>query len=816
MSRRNQKTGTRQDAGLFTYKPIARAVASVLAGSLFIGNAFAAEEAANQNVATPSNVAAPSEAQVTDQANSENATEVSTASVENPESSLGSVVVTANKREETVQEVSSAISVLDGKELQDKGIGRSSSEVLNYVPNASANTQFNGRPRWWIRGVGAGQQQTDFPSPVGFYLDDVYISNATATGFPIFDLERVEVLRGPQGTLWGKNTTGGAVNIISKKPSFNEGDNYVKTEIGTYNERILQGAVGGELVSEKVAGRLSFYDQSRDGYFKNLFDGKDNGGLKDSAVRAQLLFQLTPDLEALVNVHRRDYETNGNGSTVTGTGPGGVFRNGYVPSTNRKHVNSNADSDSDSSQNGASLTLKWQLGKLALTSITAYEDWEQEAFTDGDNTPLEISRGYSDAKSKQVSQEFRLASPREDRWNWLTGLHLFKEDIDSYAATARLPNGSVPQLAGSSQPNAYSDTDFNHETKSFAIFGSTTYNFTEQFDATVGARWSTEKKKLDITRRAQTGAGITAASWGNLGSWWNTYNGTFANSGGVITNFDEKLDKKWNAFTYDFTPQFKINETSRVFFKYAHGIKSGGFNTSATALVALDDVKPETLNSYEIGYKSEWIEGRLNFNAGLFYYDYQDVQVNVVGTPLGATTTVSYLQNADKATVKGAEIELEALPTNNLRLVANVGLQSSEFKSLQVVNNGPNFDGNELVRTPNLTTLLSANYRIPLSAGNKVVVSADWRYTSDQHYFVNAQNAAQNPAYKLLGEDAYSIVNARITYSTPGDKLAVTGFVNNLLDKEFIAHALPAGGATGATTILGAPRTAGVSLTLRF
>jgi iron complex outermembrane receptor protein len=794
-------------SGPFVIKPIAHAVAGLLVGSLLASTAYAAETKAKQ----AQEAAADNQNNATTTAKPAN----KQANAEASEASLGSVVVTANKREESVQEVSSAISVLDGKELQDKGIGRSASEVLNYVPNASANTQQNGRPRWWIRGVGAGQQQIDFPSPVGVYLDDVYISNATATGFPIFDLDRVEVLRGPQGTLWGKNTTGGAVNIISKKPTFNSGENYVKADLGSYNDRVVQGAVGGEIVSERVAGRLSFYDQDRDGYFRNLFNGRNSGSIKDSAIRGQLLFQLTPDLEALLNVHYRDYDTDGAFTTVTGVGPGGSFRNGYVPSRNRKHVNSNADSYSDSSQTGGSLTFKWQLGKLQLTSISAYEDWKQKSLTDSDNTPLEISRGYTDADSKQYSQEFRLASPREDRWNWLTGLHIFKEDIDSFTATARLPNGSVPQLAGSTAPNSYSDSGFKHQTNSFAIFGSTTYNFTEKFDATLGARWSTEKKELDIDRRSQTG-GITAASWGNLGSWWNSYNGVFSNPVGLTTNFDTSLEKRWDAFTYDFTPQYKISETSRTYFKYAHGIKSGGFNTAATATIALDDVKPETLDAYEVGYKSEWLEGTLNFNASLFYYDYKDVQVNVVGQPAGATTTVSYLQNADKASVKGAEIEVEALPIHNLRLVANLGLQSSEFEKFDVVNNGPNYDGNDLVRTPNLNSLISANYRIPLDNGNKIVTSIDWRYTSDQFYFVNAQNAAQNPYYKLLGEDGYSLVNARITYSTAKDRVAVTGYVNNLFDKEYRAHALPAGGATGASTMYGAPRTAGVALTLRF
>ena len=156
---------------------------------------------------------------------------------------LGEVTVTANKRKESAQRVPTAITVLSGRRIIDQGIGRSASEILNFVPNASAGTQFHGRPRWWIRGVGTGQQQLDLTNPVGFYQDQVYMSNSTSTGFPLFDLERVEVLRGPQGTLWGKNTTGGAIDIVSRKPSLSQNqEGYLKLGYGTFNNDIAEGA----------------------------------------------------------------------------------------------------------------------------------------------------------------------------------------------------------------------------------------------------------------------------------------------------------------------------------------------------------------------------------------------------------------------------------------------------------------------------------------------------------------------------------------------------------------------------------------------
>ncbi len=807
MSKGKSSLNNRRKESAFIKKPLALAIMGALTSSLIIGNSYAEETADKTAAATEEKSTASSTQKETAEKDTNGAQD---------ENKLSSVVVTAEKREGNAQDVATALSVLDGKQLLDRGVGQTAGEVLNNVPNASAYGSSHSRPRWWIRGVGAGQQQIDFPSPVGVYLDDVYISNASATGFPIFDLDHAEVLRGPQGTLWGKNTTGGAINLISQKPTFDT-DGYAKVDLGSYGDKTIQGAVGGAILDERIAGRISVYDQSKDGYFTNVYNGQKSGGLKDTAVRAQLLFQLTPDLDALLNVHYRDYSEDGSSSSVSSLT--GVYR-GYTYSPDHRNVAFNTPSYANQSQYGGALTLNWQLGKYKLTSITGYEDWKRQSEGDGDNTPYEYSRSYSNAKSRQWSEELRLASPREDRLNWITGLYYFTEDIDSFSATGSLP-GTVATGGVGAGTQAYNSTTFNHKTNSFAIFGSTTYKFTDSFDTTVGARWTTEEKKLDLSRRqGYVSTGITDANWGSLGQWWNSYNGPFGNSPTAITanalsTFNDNESKTWNAFTYDITPKYDISDTSRVYYKFAHGIKSGGYNTAAALNVALLVVKPETLNANEIGYKSEWLDGRLNFNATAFYYDYSNVQVNVVGQVAGLVgQTASYMQNVESAWVKGLEFEAEALPTNRLYLNASAGLQDSQFTKFQVVNNGPDLSGNELVRTPHFNTQLFGSYTFPLDNGNKVVFSADYRYLGHQFYYVNAQTAAQTPNYQLQSQAGYAITNARVTYSTKGDKLAVTAYVNNLFDKDYLAHAVP--GVGGVTSLWGDPRTAGVSLTLRY
>jgi iron complex outermembrane receptor protein len=730
------------------------------------------------------------------------------------ESALPSVKVTAQKREESSQEVATAITTLSGDDLQKRDIGRSASEVLDYVPNSSAGTQQHGRPRWWIRGVGAGQQQIDLANPVGFYRDEVYISNSSATGFPLFDLERVEVLRGPQGTLWGKNTTGGAISVVSKKPSFNDTktDDYIKLGYGKYSTTYVEGAVGGVIADERIAGRISFQREDTDGFFRNQFTGKRDGGLEDWALRGQLLFQLSRDLEALLIVHGRKYETDGAITTTASYAANGVYRNGYIPSRNKKHVSSNADGGTDQDQYGAVLKLNWQLGKLTFTSITGFESWDGKTLLDSDYTPLEISRSYTDARSRQWSQEFRLASSREDRWNWIVGAHYFDESTDSISAAARLPDGQVPQQVpvGAAAAQFFNSTTFDHDTKSFAVFGSNTYNFTERLLGTLGVRWSHEKKELDFARIQSPNAGAT--SWSDLSRWWSSYTGGI---GGANT-FSRELSKSWDHFTYDITPTYKLTPTDRVFLKYAHGVKSGGFNTAAAAPIALQEVKPEKLDSVELGYKSEWFDGRLNFNATAFHYDYRDIQVNVVGpNPAAAGVTISYLQNASKGSADGLELEIEALPTNRLYLSASVGLLKTKFDDLQVVNGGANLSGNEFVRSPRYTGNINADYRLPLADGSKLVFGADARYISHQFYYVTPQSKTTRD---LVNQEAYTIANARIVYSTAGDRYSVTAYVKNLFDREYKNHALPAfGGPTNGDIVYwGTPRTFGVNLVARF
>jgi iron complex outermembrane receptor protein len=721
------------------------------------------------------------------------------ASAPQASSQLKAVIVTAQRREESAQNVPTAVSVLSGEKLEDSGIGRKSGEVLDYVPNASAATQLHARPRWWIRGVGTGQQALDFANPVGFYLDDVYISNASATGFPLFDLDRVEILRGPQGTLWGKNTTGGAVSVVSRKPTFGPNDGDLKLDYGTFNDKLVEGASNGVIWSNRLAARASFHYESRDGRFTNLYDGRHAGEFQDGATRLQFLGKITEDFTALANVHFRKYTSNGTVSTVTGAGTGGAYINNYAPSTGLNDVDSNAPASSDVRQTGASLNLKWQLGSYALNAISGFEEYKETTFSDGDNTPLEISRGWVDALSRQYSQEIRLASPRTDQWNWVAGLFYFNEDIKYKSASARLPG--VDTLVGA--PN-YALSVFDHKNQSFAPFASTTFNFTDALNLTGGLRWTWEKRQLDIDRIAN-GPGTLAYT--DIAEWWNPA----AIKSPLVQVFSANPSKTWTNFTYDLTPSFAITPDARVYFRYARGIKSGGFNTAATTLSSLNVVEPEKLNAYELGSKTSWLNRRLTANASGFYYDYQDIQVNVVGPLPPTNTAVSYIQNAHKGRVFGGEFEVDALPIRYLHLGGNLGLLNAKFTDFKALYGGADYSGNHLVRAPTVSSLLRADLTLPVDTSFNLIVGGDWHFTSRQFFYTTGQT---DP---LLQQNAYSIVNAHVTVQSSDEKLSVVLYANNLADVRYRNHALPgSAGATGDTVYWADPRTIGAALISRW
>ena len=715
------------------------------------------------------------------------------------EPSLKTVTVTAQHREETLQEIPVAVSAIQGTSLVADGV-RNMGDITTFVPNTSAkNPDGDGRPRWYIRGLGTGDTGAATVFPVGIYADDVYLNAPIAGGGPLFDLERIEILRGPQGTLYGKNTTAGAVNVISKKPTFDT-DGFGTIGFGTKNERIVSGALGGALVDEKLAARIALYSEERDGFQENLVDDNTYGDVNKKAVRLQFLAQVNDDLEALLKVHSREYKGDGsNGSLSVGR----YYNVGYERPSGRD-IALNVNEDSKLNHDGTSLTLNWHLGDYTLTSISAYDYIRGQSTSDADYTPYEVNgAAIADNKYSQYSQELRLASPQQETLRWLLGAHYFHEDLDSSAQRIITP-GPTPNGTGSNQTGgatAFRDLSYDHTTDSYALFGNLTYDFTDKFSVTGGLRWTQEKKDIDLDLTQLTR--ITA-------------NGPLVPLAGVGTNGNRQENNTWEDWTYDLTPEYRINDNLRVFFRYAHGFRSGGFNTGlSTSLSQLTTVDPEQLDAYEIGLKSEWFDHRLTANANIFYYDYSDIQVNLLTVNNGVLTTA--LTNGAKGKVKGAELELEAQPTDYLHLRAAVSFLDTEYTDFK--NTNPNtgvvtgdYSGNSFVRSPRNVVALGADYTFPLEIGGKLVAGGDVSFRDKEYFLADRQSSAD----KTLSQAHYTLANTRLTWFSPDEKLSVTGFVNNVTDRRYQVHGRPNGTLGQYVITYGDPRTVGLSVTSRF
>lgn len=460
-------------------------------------------------------------------------------------------------------------------------------------------------------------------------------------------------------------------------------------------------------------------------------------------------------------------------------------------------VSSNVEQFNDTKQDGAVINLKWNLAEgYEFTSISAYEGYENESQTDSDNTPLEISRGYSNAKTSQRSQEIRLASPKFEQYNWVAGAHYFADRIDSDSASATLPGAQKPV----GRADAYGDTFYRHDSESYALFGNLTYNFTERFSLTSGLRWSKEEKSIDLYYYQAAPAPVI---FSEQARWWKL--SSVSSPLALRARQDDTND--WSDWTYDLTPAYELSDSSRVYARLARGFRGGGYNSAPRSQDSISVLDPEYLTSYELGYKSEWLDGQLLFNANLFTYDYEDIQINaVVPSPTGP---LSQLRNAAEGKAQGAEIELQALITSNLQVRAGLGWLDTEFDKFSDVNG--DYSGNRFVRSPEFSGVLSIDYRYPLASGASVSLTGDLNYQTKYYFYTNNQT---DPS---LTQDDYGTGSVRASWLSPDEHITFTLYVDNLNDELYKLHTLPpAAGATGNTVNWSKSRTYGASIVTRF
>jgi len=717
--------------------------------------------------------------------------------------SLSSVVVTAQKREQKLQEVPVAITVIGAEKLSKSDGVLTANDITQFIPNAQASaTDGRTRPRWFLRGIGTNETAASTVSPIGIYYDDVYLNNVYIQGFPLFDTQRVEVLRGPQGTLWGKNTTGGAIHYLSKRPSF-KSDNYARIGLGEDKERAVQGAIGGSLVDGVLAARISFYDEKRGGWVRNTATGNKDGAVADSAVRGQLLWLVNDDIDAIFALKAR--RLNGDKSpSFYVIDPKQTVRNPLYagPLKGRREIAQAGEFGEDLDSDGGSVRINWNLGGYTLTSITAH-DTGSRVLNTGSPIAVDVSRSRATSDSRQTTQELRLASPKHKSYDWILGGYYFQEDLRASTAARRdRVAGASSTNPANASPRSFDITDYEQETRSHAVFAAGTYRFNETFSIGAGVRQSWEKKIFDLDF---TAAPSSATFTGNT-QWWLPAGVSALNA--PNTSADRK---SWSEFTYDVTPQIKINENANVYLRYAHGFRAGGFVVSnASTITQLD---PETLNATELGLKTQWLNGTLTFNTAIFNYYYKNIIVGVLLPVPGSNppTTQQVQENAASGWSRGAEFELAWSPSKRWRLGANLGLLKTKYTNYESSASGQtiNASGNRFTRSPKVSYGIDGEYNVPLPGGGLVGVGGDISWRSTQYF-----NAVDQET-PTLKQKSYELANARVFFRTADGKTEVSAYVRNLTDSLY--SKLATNTTAGVTRqVYGLPRSFGVAASMRF
>jgi iron complex outermembrane recepter protein len=686
------------------------------------------------------------------------------------------VVITAQKRAQSLQDVGIAVSAFTGDSLRELN-SNSVTQIGKQTPNLDINGSENSLvPIITIRGLGLNNFLPNTSSSAGVYVDEVYLTSPAMLNFAFFDLERIEVLKGPQGTLFGKNTTAGAISVVSAKPT-DEFNARANVGFSNFDGHRVEAAVSGPF-SDTVAGRFAAISrQQNEGYIKNLLDGSDNGAIEKWAARAQLDWQPSDALQVLFNVHGgRDQSDFIYGqfaglkdpSTAVGPCGAGLGESSPVPGCVNFPVLlvlggagagvANDDGDNfageynyknirNDEQLGTIVTVNWDLGDVTLTSLSGYESLDRYAQNDGDGSRLTILHQYRNIEIEQYSQELRLTSNDYAEFNWIAGLYASSDKIVGDPAQFFIATDSV---------GSHVYTEYTQKTETAAAFVHTEWQFTDTWKLISGLRYTSETKKMDIEIVDLDPFGTSLLVDGFT----------------VLAQVDDKFDDTdlSGKISLEYTP-----DNDWLFYAgVSKGFKSGGFSAGfTTSSEALRPFDSEVVIAYEGGFKSTLLDGTLQLNGALFVYDYNDIQLQTVDTSGG--TPVVLLQNASSADIRGLELEAQWRPISHFDIHLGVGLLETEVEEYPSTNQ---VFGDELANSPHANFNGMLRYEWPVADSFNVIAMTDFSYTGDS--FKEGRNA---PIFK---QDAYWLYNARLALASPDAAWEVALWGKNLSDEEYL------------------------------
>ncbi|MBB3168677.1 TonB-dependent receptor [Simiduia aestuariiviva] len=697
------------------------------------------------------------------------------------EIALEEVVVTAQKREQSLQEVPVAVTAIGEDALMQNGVS-DITDVQKLSPNTTLQVGrgTNSTLTAFIRGIGQQDPLWGFEPGVGIYVDDVYIARPQGAVMDVLDIERIEVLRGPQGTLYGKNTIGGAVKYVTKRMN-EETRITLSGALGSFNQQDVKLA-GSTQIADGVYFGGAIASFQRDGYGENVLTGKDQ--YDKDVLSARVAMEFTPTDTVWIRVAAD--QTTDNSSPKHGyrmnadltAAP--VLDSVYDTESNMLHDNSVETS-------GFSLTAEWQLSdSLVLKSITAYREGETETAIDFDsvNRPdFDVPAFYKD---DQTTQEFQL-NWEGDNANLVSGLYYYDGSATgAFDAVLGFIN-LTQQVAGSV------------DTKSLSAYAHYNWQFAPDWNLSLGGRYTQDKKDAEVYKA----------------NFLGTYSPLFAgkyNAGQPAAVFlntltDYSNDDSWSKFTPHVGIDYQVNSDLMVYATYSTGFKSGGFDMrgdAASLPSTVDGFDPETVTSYEMGVKSDLFNNRLRLNAAAFYADYTDMQVTVQAfTPGGGFS--SAVLNAGKSRIQGVELEASLAMTENLLANMTLGYADTEF--VEFISGGVDVSSDrDMQNTPDTTAMLQLNYTLPFASGAELVFNPTLSYRAETQIF-------ETPSQ--IDQDAYTLFDMSATFYSSDQKWQLSLVGKNLTDEEYRVAGYNFGGAF-VTGFYGAPRTIALSGNYNF
>ena len=721
---------------------------------------------------------------------------------------LEEVIVTAQKRAQNLNDVSISVTAATAQDISDMRI-ETALDIAKLAPNVDIKSTLAGlNPAITVRGVGLNDFNVNNNPSVGVYVDEVFLTSPAMLSFMMFDVERVEVLKGPQGTLYGRNTNGGAINIVSVKPT-SETEGYIRLGAGNYDSREIEAAMGGSL-SDTVSGRLSVRLDDRDGQHTWNQGNHTFGDVDSTAVRGQLAYDNGGDFTANLSISIGDQT----GTTIPGTAFGTLDANFGTCTSSQimaqqctdydgfKRTSSDPyqhDTDAatvalsktlDVESSAVVLTANWDLGDMALTSVTGATELDRVwAEVSVDHTPSITPYGTieKDEEISQVSQELRL-SGGDDSFSWMLGAFYSSDEVetDNYIELTEVSAINDPDLGLGGLDLAWG---YLQETESMAVYGNTELALGDKLTLVAGLRYS------DETREFKNAGTYLAFDDALLDADATFFGEDFD---GVLTPFTSQDDEiSENRVSGKLGLDYRANDDVLIYGSVSTGFKSGGyfgdftFDSSELAPFGIEEV-----TAIEAGFKATMAGGSLQLNGAIFNYDYEGIQT-VIATDAGTFP----LTNADEATINGAELDLNWAPTESLDMRLAVGLLDHELEDARLGSSMPNaadVQATGLVR-----------YRFMASETLQVELQTDFKYTDEAY-----REAYNDP---MLKTDSYTLWNGRVAISNPSESWVLSLWGNNLTDEIYYPQGFDLQALNGTyMKFLGAQRTVGVNLHYSF